>query len=640
MKQTIRENPVLFCILLFLCALAGNKHPAMSVLCVCTIWLYRTKDRSVILLFLLCLCILIPRWNTRMTKITEGRAVIVNGSYSVLQNHRKRVIVYTDEPLQYDGVYSIDQKVKKVNTTKNFFGFDSETWLRGLGVCGSVDEDHIHLQKAGHSFRAFLQKRIEKETNVSRKAMLYKVLLNIRLKGMDRESWMYDNGFSYAGILAVMNLTLRYFMDWKKRKKVMIVISLMLGVVYRFPLLVVQFLLFTILSFTQMDSFERTGIGLGIIICLYPAQMKSMSFLIPAVYRMCFLFKENRRVISFTLILMIQSLLMNVMNPVRNLCYGMFQKVCGLLWFGAILSLITPGYLFSLCADATAYLDTFLDRFDMPGNLLGFSFLFFLLSAFFLRRYRKAPYFICAGILVLQLTGWSHPFGELTFISVGQGDSILLRAPMNSTNILIDTGKPSAWNSVDTMLKAKGIHHLDTMIITHGDDDHSGNRDNVIAHYHPEQVIESHQDTTESGPFILYDLNDIQSEDENASSIVDVTRINHMNVCLMGDATEQSEKGIVEKYGNLRCDVLKLGHHGSKTSSSDLFLDTVRPELGIISSGPYSIYHHPSPVTIQKLLKRHIPYLDTKEEGDITILFFPHFNLLVTSAGKIAIIPE
>ena len=636
--KTIHENPVLFCILLFLCSLAGISHPALAVLCVCTIWLYRTKNLSVLIILLSCLIILMPRW-FQCTSMTEGRAVIVNGSYSVLENHRNRVIVYTDEPLFYDAVYAVHGKIRKMNSSDHFFGFDSKIWLPGLGVSGNVQEKDIVLQEKRHTFRSFLQEKIEERSDEKKKAMLYRTLLNIRLKDTERESWMYDNGFSYAGILAIINLILRYMLDWQKRKKVMAFLSLFLCILYRFPLLLMQYFLFSILSFTKMDLHEKTGIGLSIMICLYPLQVRSMSFLIPAVYRLTSLCRKNRKIISFTAILVIQSILMNFMNPVRNLCYGMFQKICGLLWFGGMLSLISPGYLFSFAVDCAAYLDGFLDHFDIPGNLKSITIPFFLLCWFCMRKKKGSPYLICAGMLILQLTGWSHPFGELTFINVGQGDSILLRAPMNSTNVLIDTGKPSAWNSVDTILKAKGIHHLDTLIITHGDNDHSGNKDNIIRYYHPEEVIENHQKETVSGPFVLYDLNETKSEDENESSIVDTLNVNHMNVCLMGDATVNTEKEIREKYSHLRCDVLKLGHHGSKTSSSDEFLDVVRPDLGIISSGPYSIYHHPSPETIQKLLKRHIPYLDTKEEGDITILFFPHFNLLVTASGKIAIIP-
>ena len=98
---------------------------------------------------------------------------------------------------------------------------------------------------------------------------------------------------------------------------------------------------------------------------------------------------------------------------------------------------------------------------------------------------------------------------------------------------------------------------------------------------------------------------------------------------------------MIRNYTNLHCDVLKLSHHGSDTGSCDDFLDQVQPRLGIISSGPYSIYHHPSPDTIQRLLKRHIPYLDTKVEGDITILCLPfHLNLLITSRGTISFLSE
>lgn len=639
MIRSIRDNPVLFFLLLFLCALAGFHFPALTLLCISFLWIHRTKDFSVILILLLCFVILLPRWNRKCDFMKEGTAVIVNGSYSVLQNHRDRLIVYTDEPLVYDAVYSITGKIQKVNTSEHFFGFDSEYWLKGLGVSGTVARKDVVLKKQKLTFRSFLQKQIEKETDANQKALLYKTLLNIRLKSTSEDDWMYDNGFSYAGIIAIVNLVLKYLLDWKKRRKIMIVLSALISILYRFPLLTVQACLFYILSFTQMDSFERTGIGLGMIICLYPLQVKSMSFLIPAVYRICSLKKENSRLRSFTIILFIQSILMSSMNPVRNLSYGIFQKVCGLLWFIGLLRLFLPVHLFSILAQTASYLDGFSDQFDICGNMKGIILPFFLLAVYMIQKKKKSWLLVCMFMLAFQLTGWMHPFGEITFLSVGQGDSILIRAPMNSTNILIDTGKPSAWNSVNTMLKAKSIRHLDALIITHGDKDHNGNRDQIIATYHPEQIIEKHHRKTKIGPFVLYDLNEISGEDKNESSIVDVVSLNHMNACLMGDATKETEEEISEKYNNLHCDVLKLGHHGSKTSSSDIFLDTVQPGLGIISSGAYSIYHHPSPETIQKLLQRHIPYFDTKNEGDISILFFPHFNLLVTASGKIAIIP-
>ncbi|MBR2810870.1 MAG: competence protein ComEC, partial [Solobacterium sp.] len=84
--------------------------------------------------------------------------------------------------------------------------------------------------------------------------------------------------------------------------------------------------------------------------------------------------------------------------------------------------------------------------------------------------------------------------------------------------------------------------------------------------------------------------------------------------------------------------ILKASHHGSKTGSCERFLNVMKPVLTIISCGAYSIYHHPSPETLQRLRERHIPWLTTREEGNISVLWLPGFNLLITASGKLAII--
>ncbi|NCB34332.1 MAG: MBL fold metallo-hydrolase [Erysipelotrichia bacterium] len=231
-----------------------------------------------------------------------------------------------------------------------------------------------------------------------------------------------------------------------------------------------------------------------------------------------------------------------------------------------------------------------------------------------------------------------HPFAEVTIINVQQGDSILIRLPLNRENYLIDTGKPSQWNSVQTLLDAKGIKHLNALFITHSDNDHSGNMQNVINYYHPEYTITRHRDSFQNGKISFLDLNSIEDEDENRSSLVTYFSLNGLKFLCMGDSDSFSEKKITEKYGNLECDILKLSHHGSKTGSSEEFLDIVRPKIGLISSGPFNIYRHPSPEVIQRLLKRHIPFLDTKDDGDISIFCFFRWNLMITSTGKISLL--
>ena len=182
-------------------------------------------------------------------------------------------------------------------------------------------------------------------------------------------------------------------------------------------------------------------------------------------------------------------------------------------------------------------------------------------------------------------------------------------------------------------LQGRGIRRLNTLFITHMDSDHCGNMEQVIDDFKVSNTVDEHQGTTYSGLYEFHDLNSIVSEDKNQSSLVLAFTLNGLDFIMTGDADMKAEEQIAARYPGLHCDVLKLSHHGSKTGSCDRFLDLLQPRLGIISSGSYSIYHHPSPETIQRLLKRHIPFLDTKEHGDISILMIGPLRVLITSDG-------
>ena len=116
--------------------------------------------------------------------------------------------------------------------------------------------------------------------------------------------------------------------------------------------------------------------------------------------------------------------------------------------------------------------------------------------------------------------------------------------------------------------------------------------------------------------------------------------INGMKVMLCGDGDSDSERAVVETYGEIPVDVLKAGHHGSATSSSDLFLDAIRPKVIMITAGSPDLYHHPSADTLQRYLARHIPYIYTFEQGDMTILCIFRWNVLITSSGQVGIVPK
>ncbi len=241
---------------------------------------------------------------------------------------------------------------------------------------------------------------------------------------------------------------------------------------------------------------------------------------------------------------------------------------------------------------------------------------------------------------------------SLTMIDVGQGDSILLKLAHNQGNILIDTGgQPSfngekpydlAQNKIIPYLKSEGISKLDYLVLTHGDFDHAGmsinllkkfkvnnillnsNNDNTlekqIMNYSKKHHIKYkkiRQDKIKIQKTILNFLNSQKSFNENDDSLIIYTKIKNQNILLMGDAEEERENYILNTYNLPKMDILKVGHHGSNTSTSLKLINKIRPNISLISAGNNNLYGHPHKQTIEKLKNSKV--LITKIDGSIKI---------------------
>ena len=133
------------------------------------------------------------------------------------------------------------------------------------------------------------------------------------------------------------------------------------------------------------------------------------------------------------------------------------------------------------------------------------------------------------------------------------------------------------------------------------------------------------------GNFTMYQLNKEWKEENTSSSVFYVSH-KKLNVLLMGDATIDTENYLQKNY-KLKTDIIKIGHHGSDTSTSLSFLKTTCPRLAIISVGEDNIYNHPSKEVINRLIKEKIPFLTTIESGTITI--FPEKEEIKEDKTKI-----
>ncbi len=628
-----KNHCVFLSLLLFLFALCYQRVFVLALCCCIVLWMLRTKDNSFIFVCIVFLLFSIPRSNTKYPDIQEANAIQVSSSYTILKNGNQKIIVYTKEPLRFDATYTITPEFQKIETSYHTYGFSYSHWLSKQGIYYAVDESCITLKKENVSIRRWMQKKIAAIEDTSIRSLLNKSLLN--LKDTQENSWMKEAGFSYISILFVFHVMCKYVMHEKQKDVVLTVITILLLIVYRFPLILVENLLFRVSRYLSMSKQKSTSLITMFIMFCYPSEITSASFLIPSLYHYSFLFDEHKKEILFLLISIIQSILFQTINPLRSFLYPVNMFLHGFFYLFSLVRFFTPIDLVSLIASALQSFNTLMNLFSLKGSIVGVGCILYIIIVSMFHHKVKAAIVL---LYVFQITGLFHPCMEMTMINVGQGDAILIRAPLNSDNILIDTGKPSAYNSLKTYLDAKSIYVMNTLIITHNDNDHSGNKTNIQKDYVVKQCIETHQTTIQSSIFTLQDINEIQSEDENDSSIVNVMNFNDKQVCLMGDASTKTEEEIIHKYPTLSCDILKLGHHGSSTSSSNQFLDIVRPEIALISSGAYRIYHHPSEETIQKLLKRHIPYFDTKTSGDITILCFWKIRVFITSRFEIGLI--
>lgn len=231
------------------------------------------------------------------------------------------------------------------------------------------------------------------------------------------------------------------------------------------------------------------------------------------------------------------------------------------------------------------------------------------------------------------------------YIDVGQGDSELVCC--NGEYMLIDAGEPGASDAVLEYLDALGIDKLDYLVCTHGHSDHCGGLDAVVESLEVETVFTSPY-TGDSASYeiftdAVYDagleltvpelgesyslgearfsfLGPLEDYDNtNDDSLVIRLEYGDTSFLFTGDMTAKAEKDLINDGARLRCDVLKVGHHGSSGSSCYQFLYEAQPSIGVISCEKGNRYGHPHEETLSRLHDADVTVFRTDLEGSIVI---------------------
>ncbi len=259
-----------------------------------------------------------------------------------------------------------------------------------------------------------------------------------------------------------------------------------------------------------------------------------------------------------------------------------------------------------------------------------FIYYFILLMAVIKRNFK---YYLYLGILliIVKLLPFLDSSLYIYFLDVGQGDSILIKDKFAQNTILIDTGGQFSYNDYHlasntiSFLKSMGTSTIDYLIITHGDFDHMGEAIYLVENFNVKNVVFNNDDFNDlelnlikvlnennikyyqNVNYInlynnkLYFLNNTIYDNENDNSNVIYFNSNQFKLLFMADVGIKVEEQLIYQYNLKNIDILKVGHHGSKTSTSSNFIKEIEPKYSIISVGKNNRYNHPDKEVLKKL---------------------------------------
>lgn len=238
------------------------------------------------------------------------------------------------------------------------------------------------------------------------------------------------------------------------------------------------------------------------------------------------------------------------------------------------------------------------------------------------------------------------------YIDIGQGDSSLIRLP-DGRNMLIDGGTQATANQITEHLKNLGIDSIDIVVATHPHEDHIGGLDDVINNFEigevfMPQISERDMPTTRIYEHLLTAVKSKGCSVSRAAAGTVISNEDHLKIdCLspaesdygnlnnysvvirmiyyditflfMGDAETEIENRLIKDYPDLDADIIKVGHHGSTTSSSTKFIKKISPAVAVISCGIDNRYGHPRPEILSRYRKAGTDIYRTDKQGNITV---------------------
>lgn len=542
----------------------------------------------------------------------------IKQSCYVAKNQRRRVLVQSDLDLNFKDQIQVDS-LEPIHTDDNFTLFSFTKYNASKNVFYKTKS--IRVLKKSTSLKSKLYAYISSQKNSK---VLLSLYYGIHEDTIDEIYTMLGYGYISAYFI-VFNLLKRKYED-KKIRISLLILSILFGSFFVFTLSLTRFILYQISYLFFKSKSDQIGFTILCFSILYPTQVLSISFVLPILLQLVSYFcTEHKWIVQKMVLISVLFIYFKKVDIVSFLLFNLLRKFYGCVF---LLGMFIPDFVTLKIPSLTIH---YAPQFV-------FIFVFIVVYIQCLKHF-KWKYMILFLIPFLEV--FCNPFFQVYTLNIGQGDCSVIVEPFYKSVVMIDCGQSLYRDNVERIifpfLENKNIHTIDTLILTHDDFDHSGGYDHLKEKVKIKQVIKNSKDKVNvEYPFYLL-LQERMAKDENDSSIISYFTYDHLNYLFMGDASKEIEKQLMDAY-DLKADVIKVGHHGSNTSSDAAFLDSLDCRIALISAGYKNKYDHPSTETLKTLDHLHIHTFCTSTNGSIAIYSLHDFAFIVTNDGLFGII--
>lgn len=601
-------------------------------------FLFRFRSLKPFGIFALCVCVFLLhpfmlKDHTQPPQPGEFQVVQIRKSYVITENRQKeKAVVYDAQDLSF-GDKVVLEDFEEIHTVKNEGLFCFEDYLNKKGIYYSA----LSFNPEDVTFCQSPQARLFRSVSAHPQADVLRLFL-YSLSNDEVQPFFLKLGFG----LCAFGAWLRSFLQrWMSLEKSSLLCGLLLaagGFVFIWNLALFRMVVFFLARAAFPDWAKRWSLQVIAFLWFVPYGAAEFGFVLPVLISLVQRMEPEhsmKKFLNLSLLSGLQILYFDSLSFFSLLGFSWMRRLWAAGFVLALIQLVLP---FSLGLQTLlAHSLPALMEVSLHGEMVWWMTLLFasgMICALLSRKQTRAVLLICA-LLLYPVSFLLDPFFHVYVLDIGQGDCTIVSLPFKEQTIMIDAaGKLNKDNAKDIIipfLQAKGIRQIDTLIVTHNDLDHAGAVPSLTENFPVNQIITPDNTEEETGFPLTFLLTKREAEDENDRSVITFFAYDGFSWLFTGDASSKVELELLINY-DLHADILKLGHHGSNTSSDPRFLKALEPSIGIVSAGYKNRYNHPSLETLINTDKHGINVLDTPSMGSLH--FFSLKNHLFIKTGR------